>query len=738
MTENQSALINDRYSLVKRIGRGGMADVFLAKDTLLDRAVAIKVLFPEFATDPNFVERFRREAQAAANLSHTNIVNVYDWGKHRGTYFIVMEYVEGRTLADILRYNGGITSKQACEIASEVAAALGFAHENGLVHRDIKPANILIGSNGQVKVADFGIARALNAGAEANLTQVGAVMGTATYFSPEQAQGAQPDPRSDLYSLGVVMYEMVSGRPPFTGENPVAIAYKQVHDQPRPLNQLVPGVPRGYEAIVAKLLSKNPDVRYPHAQALRDDLRRFRNGEQVLALVAAGLAPQRSASTTGSVTTTMPRSTGATAVVTGGRPPTGATRQMTGSQPRTGATRVMTGQQPVTGSHPSRGKPRPPTSGRYPTGASDEAGYYEGSQSRTGWYALAAFLALVALGLGGIVLFQSLTGGNNAGSNALPNYVGKPLAEVTADLTARNLKFETIPEPNTTVAPGYVHRTDPQAGTVVTDGRVIKVYFSPELLLVKIPDVTGLPLEEARQSLSSSGFVVGTIENREEPDAEVGTVLESSPPGGEQAEQGTAVNLVVAAAPSDIAIPNDVVGIGEADATAILEAEPYAFTVHTTTERNADIAEGLVIRTDPPTGSLVAKGSTVTLVISDGPANTDVPNLVGMTEPEARAAISAAGFRVGVNVAALPVGDPNDGRVIEQNVTPGTQAPAGTRIGIVVGKAATAPPTTVRATLPPTTAPPAPQPPQQPQPTSPPPTAAPAPTTTAEPTPPTT
>src|SRR5215207_2541196 len=264
-----------------------MADVLLARDLLLDRPVAVKVLFAEFATDPNFVERFRREAQSAANLNHPNIVSVYDWGKYSNTYFMAMEYVEGLTLADILRANGHVSSVQAAEIASEVAAALGFAHRNGVVHRDIKPANILIGANGQVKVADFGIARAMNAPSESNLTQVGAVMGTATYFSPEQAQGAQPDPRSDLYSLGIVMYEMVAGRPPFTGENPVGIAYKQVHDAPQPLNQLVADVPRPYEAIVAKLLAKDPKVRYATANALRDDLRRFRNGDQVMALAAA-------------------------------------------------------------------------------------------------------------------------------------------------------------------------------------------------------------------------------------------------------------------------------------------------------------------------------------------------------------------------------------------------------------------------------------------------------------------
>ena len=206
VTDNgERTVLNDRYEIQQRIGRGGMADVFLARDLLLDRLVAIKVLFPEFATDPNFVERFRREAQSAANLTHPNIVAVYDWGKYANTYFMAMEYVQGRTLADILRANGHVNSVQAAEIANEVAAALGNAHASGVVHRDIKPANILIGANGQVKVADFGIARAMNAPSENNLTQVGSVMGTATYFSPEQAQGAQPDPRSDLYSLGIVL-----------------------------------------------------------------------------------------------------------------------------------------------------------------------------------------------------------------------------------------------------------------------------------------------------------------------------------------------------------------------------------------------------------------------------------------------------------------------------------------------------------------------------------------------------
>src|SRR3954471_2752529 len=248
---------NGRYEIVQHLARGGMAEVFLARDLLLDRPVAIKVLFPEFAADRSFVERFRREARSAANLNHPNIVSVFDWGEEEGTYFIVMEYVDGRSVASILATEGPLHSQRAAEVTSDIAAALGFAHRNGVIHRDVKPGNVLISPQGQVKVADFGIARAMGAGTEDNLTQAGSVMGTATYFSPEQAQGMPLDPRSDLYSLGVVLYETVTGGPPFNGDSPVAIAYKHVQEQPVPPRNVNPDVPVALEAIIMQLLAKN-------------------------------------------------------------------------------------------------------------------------------------------------------------------------------------------------------------------------------------------------------------------------------------------------------------------------------------------------------------------------------------------------------------------------------------------------------------------------------------------------
>jgi serine/threonine protein kinase len=218
-------VFSNRYEIQRGIARGGMAEVYLARDQLLDRPVAVKVLFPEYARDQSFVERFRREAQSAASLNHPNIVAIYDWGQERGTYFIVMEYVRGRSLRDVVQVNGAFSARHTAEIGAEIAGALEFAHRSGVVHRDIKPGNVLLTADGDVKVTDFGIARA---GTGDALTQTGAVMGTAAYFSPEQAQGLPVDGRSDVYSLGVVLYEMVTGVPPFTGESPVAVAYKHV------------------------------------------------------------------------------------------------------------------------------------------------------------------------------------------------------------------------------------------------------------------------------------------------------------------------------------------------------------------------------------------------------------------------------------------------------------------------------------------------------------------------------
>ena len=261
-------VLSGRYRIVRHIARGGMAEVYLAHDQLLDRPVAVKVLFPELADDASFVERFRREARAAAGLNHHNIVSVYDFGEDSGSYFIVMEYVEGETLRDIIGTKGPMAPSHATEIAADVAAALDAAHRQGIIHRDVKPGNVLV--SGVVKVADFGIARAGDP--RDSLTQTGAVMGTATYLSPEQAQGKDLDPRTDIYSLGVVLYEMLTGRPPFTGPSPVAIAYKHASEVPVPPSEHNADVPPGLDAVVLKAMAKDPAQRHSSADDLRAEL----------------------------------------------------------------------------------------------------------------------------------------------------------------------------------------------------------------------------------------------------------------------------------------------------------------------------------------------------------------------------------------------------------------------------------------------------------------------------------
>jgi eukaryotic-like serine/threonine-protein kinase len=666
VTDNgERTVLNDRYEIQQRIGRGGMADVFLARDLLLDRLVAIKVLFPEFATDPNFVERFRREAQSAANLTHPNIVAVYDWGKYANTYFMAMEYVQGRTLADILRANGHVNSVQAAEIANEVAAALGNAHASGVVHRDIKPANILIGANGQVKVADFGIARAMNAPSENNLTQVGSVMGTATYFSPEQAQGAQPDPRSDLYSLGIVLYEMVAGKPPFSGENPVSIAYKQVHDLPQPLNQLVADVPRPFEAIVAKLLAKDPNMRYPNAEALRDDLRRYRSGEPVMALASiAGAAAS------------LPRSgdTGSAANVT-------RTMQRTAANPTLGATTVMarTTAMPVQQRRPERNN----------------------------WYGIAAFIALLALVAGGIVLFNVLKNDSKPTSFALPNVVGQQLDVAGKTLQDDlGLTLKLVEQPTPDVAEGVVISTDPPADTLVTRGREITVVYNPIKAPQPIPEVRGKTVDEATTILTGAGFTVS-------PDTvfvvdstiEAGKVLSTNPPFGDTAVQGTVVILTVSKAPDQVGVP-DLTGLTGDAARALLEAEPYTFVVTITPEPSATIALNVVVRSDPPINTPVAKGANINVIVSAGPAKVRVPPVEGLTEAAARNQLITRGLLADVQFITVAIGSPDDGHVILQSPSAAESVDPGSTVRLKVGKAAplptttTSPPTT---TIPPTT-----------------------------------
>ncbi|HUH04892.1 MAG TPA: Stk1 family PASTA domain-containing Ser/Thr kinase [Kofleriaceae bacterium] len=630
----EPTIFNGRYELHRRLGRGGMAEVFLAHDQLLDRPVAVKVLFPEFATDPSFVERFRREATAAANLNHPNIVGVFDWGEADNTYFIVMEYVDGRTLSEILRAEGPLHPDRVADIGADVAAALDSAHRSGVVHRDVKPGNIIVASTGLVKVADFGIARAITATSDDNLTQVGTVMGTAAYFSPEQARGDPVDPRSDIYSLGCVLYELVVGRAPFSADSPVAIAFKHVHEQPVPPRQHDGGLPLALEAIILKCLAKNPANRYPSAEDLRADLRRFREGSSILAepVMPAPVDP--------------------------------------------GATGVL----PAT------------TAGAATDTDTDDHYYDDDDEPRRSGVFLVALVALLALLAGMLFLLATALGlgGEDEPTAKLvevPNVLGKPVAEASAILDALGFKVETTSETNEDQVEGNVFDQDPARGQKVDEGSTVTLKVSAGAEAIPVPDVTGSQIDDARRLLTGQDFTV-----REEPipdeQAPVGEVVDQTPGPNQLAPRGSEVVLQVSSGPEERPVP-DVAGRSLSEASNLLGQN--GFTAVQASEASTTVEEGKVIRTEPPAGTPQPKGAAITVVVSTGPPTATVPSVVGLTEANAINTLRSQGFVA--NVTEQETSDPaEDGRVISQDPAGNSTAEQGSTVTIVIGRFVAGPP----------------------------------------------
>jgi beta-lactam-binding protein with PASTA domain/predicted Ser/Thr protein kinase len=621
----QQTVFNGRYELHRRLARGGMAEVFLARDQLLDRPVAVKVLFPEFAADPSFVERFRREAQSAANLNHPNIVSVYDWGQEAGTYFIVMEYVDGRSLATILGTEGPLHPQRAAEVTSDIAAALGFAHRNGVIHRDVKPGNVLISPQGQVKVADFGIARAMGAGTEENLTQAGSVMGTATYFSPEQAQGKPLDPRSDLYSLGVVLYEALTGRPPFSGDSPVAIAYKHVQEQPTPPRQLNVDVPGDLDAIDMKLLAKNPGNRYASAEDLRADLLRFREGQPVLA-----------------------GAMGATQAVA-------ATRVV----PAYDSTTAV----PVQDLQPAEAKKR-------------------------SWPFIVVLILLLLL-LAALIygLSRLLGDGSNTDTVSLQVpagcCVGKPEAQARATLEAQGFTVTEELQKNDLITQGSVVNVDPSEGSSidVTKGQKgsAKLIVSSGANTVKMPNVVGSQLDQATNTLKADGFTNITSQQApsDDPNVQVGEVTQQNPGAGSDVPKDQAIALTVSSGKTKVSVP-DVSGKSPAEAGGTLGNAGLTVS-KTQNEESETIPSGQVTRTDPTAGTQVEKGSGVTVFVSSGPAQVTVPSDTTLTTTDADAALEGAGFKSAGTCVAGP-SNGQDTTVVSQNPSANAKADKGATV----------------------------------------------------------
>ena len=647
-----------------------MADVYLARDILLDRLVAIKVLFPEYATDPAFVERFRREAQSAANLNHPNIVSVYDWGRSNNTSFMAMEYVPGRTLAEALHDVGQITAMKAAEVGIEVAAALSFAHRGNVVHRDIKPGNILIGSNGQLKVADFGIARALGSAADSNLTQVGAVMGTAAYLSPEQAQGGQPDPRSDLYSLGIVLYEMVGGRVPFSGDNPVSIAYKQVHEVPQPLNQLASDVPRAFEAIVARLLAKDPDLRYATAEAVRDDLRRFRDGIPVQALADA--INRRNGDPT-------PMGTAAPTTVI----PTGPI--VGGPDDLAAATTVIPSAQATTALPRTTINANPDLPPGYT--ASNAVVPTDDLQRKRTAIVIGAISATVLLIIGAVVAFLALSGGSTAAPTiAVPDVTNQVLEDAVT--TLKNLGFEVVPvaEETTTVDTNVVWKQVPLPGEEIKEGETVTIVYNPSNAPMAVPNLTGMTIDQARAALLNLGLTIGVVTPQNDPTVPADTIIASVPKAGEQVLGGATIDLFVSQGSGVVQIPN-VQGQTSQAARSVLEGDPFKFLITVVEEASATVESGRVTRTSPTIGADTTKGASVTIYVSTGQATVAVPLVSGLTEAQARAKLTSSGFIVKVEYIEVATGNANDGRVIAQDPNMNVQSTPGSQVLLKVGKA---------------------------------------------------
>ena len=616
-------LVDGRYQVVARIARGGMATVYEAVDTRLDRTVALKMMSAALAEDPGFVTRFRREARAAAQLSHPHVVGVFDQGEAAGIPYLAMEYVPGRTLRDVLRDYGALTPEQALTVLDPVLEALSAAHDAGFVHRDIKPENILISDDGRVKVTDFGLARAVTNNTTA--TQ-GMIIGTVAYLSPEHVERGDADARSDVYGSGICLFEMVTGQVPFAADSPITVAYQHVNADVPPPSSLRSTIPPDVDALVATATRRDPDLRYPDCRAFLADVRRVRRT----------LPPPQPLSKDTQDTLIVP----ADMATGGGTPPPAVTVR------------------PATASGAAAAAPR-------------------AARRRRGRGWLVALLVLL-LAVGGAAFAGWYLAAGPGKQVTVPGVIGMDQTAATAALQEVGLRLEVGGEEySETVAVGLVLSSDPEPGASTAADSVISVVLSKGPERYAVPDVKGKPLAEAEAALVEAKLAVGVITEDWDPAVPDGSVASTDPPVGDELKPGSLVNLVVSKGPKPVKLPN-LAGVAVAEAQAQLEAAGLVVT--TTEEFSTEYAEGQVVSSTPAKGERVPVGSTVELVVSKGPPPVEVPYLIDMPKDDAVYLLQSLGLNVEVNE---PPFTPLD-RVISQDPAAGTMIPAGSTVTITI------------------------------------------------------
>ena len=631
-TPTPNTLIDGRYKVLSKLGSGGMADVFLAQDEQLSRKVALKLLHERFAADPDFVERFRREAQAAAGLQHPNVVGVYDRGRYEDTYYIAMEYLPGRTLKQLVRDEAPLDPIRAIDITLQILKAARFAHRRGVIHRDLKPHNVIIDDADQAKVTDFGIARA----GASDMTETGSIMGTAQYLSPEQAQGLSVGAGSDLYSIGIVLYELLTGRVPFDGDAAVTIALKHVSEVPQAPSQINPSVPLELDQIVLWVLNKDPNDRPANADELIAAL------EHAKVSIRSGAAGQDTA-----------RMAAVAALAATGAGGGGALGALLAPD--------------------AAPYPEPSTNG-----ASANDGQPPGDGRRRRWLPWL---------IGALVLLLV------AGAAAAAYFISRPKQEVVPPVTGlqlnvartilQNAGFQVAPPINqhSSKPPGVVIGEDPLGGQKVDKGSSVTLTVSQGLGNTTIPSVLGLSQSAAKKELKHKHLQVRAVmqpSNR----YPVGQATGTDPKAGQTVTAGTEVTLFISSGKPEKAIPNVV---GQDQATASAELTAAGFQVGPTFETSTTITAGNVISQSPPADTDAIAGSTVSIVVAKAPPSVSVPGVVGLSSADAKSTLTGAGFKV--TAAPQNVTDQTqNGIVISQTPRGGTKAQQGSSVTIVVGK----------------------------------------------------